>query len=1234
MPNQLQDYLNYVEADKQRKEEEDSLLEYNNFLQDETPQPEERTVTGYDEIISTNQPSSYSPNVSTSGKKTLTQLENDPKFAKIANRFLESIGEDDDIFEYLRDSDYSLSAAAVRAVQTNSWTEEQAADYVYLRDQFANAELSGFKERFNFVKDFAVDALTDPLNIVAAIFAGPTLGASFAARGALTMAAREGVKRNARQLAKRKALRKAKVAKAAKAGAKVGAAEGALWAGPHEYFLQDIDIDLGARDEIDLGIIAGTTALGGILGGGIGGGLAGVSAIKNSKYLNDKTYKHTNENEIDTAANAQTREEVLEDSRFDRARIKAGEVLNRINPLKKKAGDIAENSKDALYLFLGNSFGKPTTQFLNKLKDSETLNDLLGRFRYDYDSTLTDKGRKGPKEKSYGLLLQEYHGLFIGGLQQATKKLDRMGIKNFLGLRTGNKLETNVNDQLAMMLRDEKLTVTNAENLRNSTYKGQFKVNDDVLDAYVEIKTLLNEGYKKGKESGLFLDTTGYTAGYLPRLFNYSYLMKNRDRFEQLLIKAGHATPNNKKTPIKTFDEAGKEIKDDVERFAKGDQGVDRNTFGRDFEAEANALNKDGSMSDFEVIELSQQMKAKQIVDDMLEYKSTPFELKSANQTGSSTGFIQSRRFQNLDDNEIADFLENDVELILEDYFTNLSQGIARTEKFGKSLADFDKNFIDPIRTELIAASTKRGMGKEEAIQEADLVADRLRHMHKRVTGIETPRIKNQKASWTNDFLKLTQQMAHLPFVTLSSITEPFILYSRAGIKDAPQVTVDIFKSVGKEVGNNVDKVVRSIKRMQGKTTKNIDSFTGLKELDDADWKELYQTGLGLEQAVQERLAGLVGEAMDDSLIKQTSNAFFKATFLSQWTKSVQLAAFTTGKRLIKQRAQALYEHQSGKKLIKLTGDSKTSTTRYYRDQLNDLGIDEQEAIDWYKKSLDSNGNFSQSLAESQDFYMDKLTSGANRFSKEIILNPSTAEANRPLWFSNPSAQLLVQFAGYPTVFSNTILKRYANESINNPTQAFPKVAMTTIVMASIAHLGNTIRSQGENLYDYETGEKKDDAELVLEAVRRFGGLGPLDYAYKYDQDKDRNVGQVAGVLKTFAGPLPQDVMDAVLFRRGFAEVGVQNVPFYQALPSETRKAMRKFGRELDKGKKIDDDKKDKRVYYYAKGGLVYDVPKVGIEPDERQDRMTGVPYDEQAGSVMKDEEERGISKQMEDLLK
>ena len=40
-------------------------------------------------------------------------------------------------------------------------------------------------------------------------------------------------------------------------------------------------------------------------------------------------------------------------------------------------------------------------------------------------------------------------------------------------------------------------------------------------------------------------------------------------------------------------------------------------------------------------------------------------------------------------------------------------------------------------------------------------------------------------------------------------------------------------------------------------------------------------------------------------------------------------------------------------------------------------------------------------------------------------------------------------------------------------------------------------------------------------------------------------------------------------------------------------------------------------------GGEVYDVPRTAVEPDERVDRMTGVPYNEQAGGAFIDEEER-----------
>ena len=156
------------------------------------------------------------------------------------------------------------------------------------------------------------------------------------------------------------------------------------------------------------------------------------------------------------------------------------------------------------------------------------------------------------------------------------------------------------------------------------------------------------------------------------------------------------------------------------------------------------------------------------------------------------------------------------------------------------------------------------------------------------------------------------------------------------------------------------------------------------------------------------------------------------------------------------------------------------------KQQLNDLGIDDVKAVEWYKRNS-KNGEFDFNVAKQDDFYKQDLTLGANRFVKEIILNPSTAEGNRPLWFSTPAAQMLVQFAGYPTVFNNTILKRFAYETAENPAQLLPKAIPTVLLMTAVAHVGNTIRSNGNNYKDYQTGLPKSDGEIILDAVRRWG---------------------------------------------------------------------------------------------------------------------------------------------------
>ena len=84
----------------------------------------------------------------------------------------------------------------------------------------------------------------------------------------------------------------------------------------------------------------------------------------------------------------------------------------------------------------------------------------------------------------------------------------------------------------------------------------------------------------------------------------------------------------------------------------------------------------------------------------------------------------------------------------------------------------------------------------------------------------------------------------------------------------------------------------------------------------------------------------------------------------------------------------------------------------------------------------------------------------------------------------------------------------------------------------------------------------------------------------------------------------------------------IQNVPFWGALSTDSRREWRKYS----KNKYHDhwgDPKKDIRSVK-RKGGIVEDVLNVKSEPDEV--KMRGLPYSysELAGPLFQDEEERG----------
>ena len=1162
------------------------------------------------------------PQQSISRKKSLTELASDKEFAERAERFLKGIGSNDNIFEYLRDADYSLSSAIVRSFQTGNWTEEQKQDYVYLKNQFDNAELKGFKERFGAFKDITVDLVADPLNLLAAIFTIPTGGGSLAAgaagsaatRVALTQAGKAAVSKMAKAQTLDK-LKGAALDKAVQQGALYGAAEGAAWGGLHNYFLQDIDIDLGQKEAVDLTDIGVSTLFGSLIGGSIVGGARGISSFRRAGETNEKMtptlkqkeFEFSNEDAINKTGDSMPRSQVVEESELD-------EVIENLGGTSNP-----ESAKNTLNLWISRTIGKPVTEFVGYVKRAPALKNLLASVRYDYDTTL-GKGQKGVQEivltdgtvtnRAYGEALGDTNGFFQFGLAKALNVLYRVGFR----ARIFGKQE----QQLAYLLRDENIqirdkkgkvvtakfiddftpseyvvTTRNGKSILGTNYAG-FDIDEDVIDSFLQIKQLLNKAYMDGKAGGIFKPGTGRVINYLPRMFKHSVLSNKQKRaeFEQKLIDSGHADPINEKEFLTILDSDGNKV-----RGVKEDAlGIDEQVFGRNFLEEAG-----------QDIEQAKKLKANAIVQDMLDYKHTPLELRLAGKRGSNaTGFLQPRRFRNLKDNEISEFLEDDVQTLLENYFTNFSQTLNRAKYFGKTLAEVEANKINPIRNELM----KSGMSADEATK----VVNSVRGMITRVTGLETyadsPLKTNKYFRFASDWGKLSQQMAHLPFATLSSITEPLLLLSRAGKRDAPLVGRDILKALGKQTQSFFDRTIKGFQRgVLRKKTRNI------KDLNDEEWSELYKTGLALEQAVQERLEGLVGEGIYGSRAKLVQQGFFKVNLLTQWTKAVQLASFTTGKRLIQKNAEQLAKG----------GLSKSKTT-YLKQQLNDLGIYDDQAVAWYKKYT-KDGKFDFDAAKADEFYQQDITKGANRFVKEIILNPSTAEANRPLWFSTPAAQMLVQFAGYPTVFNNTILKRFAYETKNSPMQAMPKIIPTVLLMTTVAHIGNTLRSNGANYKDYETGLTKDDGQLFFEAVRRWGGTGPFDYAQRYMNEKERDVGFIANTLKPIAGPLPQDILDGILYRKGLAELVATNLPGYQAYDLFGGEGTKKELRRIARGSAPEKEK----VVFFAKGGLVYNVPNVTDEPDEMQSRITGEPFNATAEFVQ-DEEDRALRGQMSRL--
>ena len=201
---------------------------------------------------------------------------------------------------------------------------------------------------------------------------------------------------------------------------------------------------------------------------------------------------------------------------------------------------------------------------------------------------------------------------------------------------------------------------------------------------------------------------------------------------------------------------------------------------------------------------------------------------------------------------------------------------------------------------------------------------------------------------------------------------------------------------------------------------------------------------------------------------------------------------------------------------------------------------------------------------------------GAARYVDEVIMNPTAGANQKPLMHSMPSTRWLFGLMGFPTAFSNTVLKNLARDLSKDlrdkELTATPQIlaGLMTMTMASLA--GNTIRTKGQNIEDLDSGKKTITDELQS-AWKRAGLYGPFEYSVNYENSNKYN-NKIEAALKTATGPSFDDVYDAVAHATGYdtfrgpAGVVFERMPFATLLKKlfpEKYKEFQKEFRKIDK---------------------------------------------------------------------
>tara|TARA_R100001377_G_scaffold102_1_gene147 strand:- start:5107 stop:10044 length:4938 start_codon:yes stop_codon:yes gene_type:complete len=1078
---------------------------------------------------------------------------------------LDLMSEDADVLESFRDSESRFENMIAKAMVLEDAPEEIKESYKRIQSKFANVNNEGIGEWAGMIKDYGIDAVTDPFNIGAVWFAAQTGGVGAPA----ALAARETGKAVAKTALKKALTGPSAVARLPSKGvstivrevptqestlrtlralmdknpmksvAAIGAAQGTI----DDLAYQNLNITVGSQEDFN--------PLQTVATAGISAGL-NVGMTVGIKKLTQKFKVDSDMDEFTPERGAELFDEGIEGewipasaaSLIDDLPLLSGTTRNyeNITPdeelIKKYAADLGGGAKtveevQAIIMAaaktettagaIKNKIKKDlyahathgTSRWLGKAsgvlspfaKVSSTAKILQEKFSHEMgidwkvNSRLVGKDFFETQREIQGRFFEDYRAI-----------VEPLATSKFLRRNKDNaKLADEVNNALMLAVRGQKATSANGLTA---------EMNKAINKSSVGVKKLYKQMGSELKEAGLIENEV---ADYIPRSWNRKAIFENQ------------------KGLAKLFE----------------DQGV------------------------------VPKGKGMETVKDML-------KIDNQLDSGGSGGFFFSakRSFDNIKkDADFQEFLDTDVRASMNLYTFQAAKGLAKVRALGvRNEKEFKSFYIDRIRKEMAEAG--------ETFTKKD--AERITRVYRTTTSENLNRF-GKYSQGAVDGYGLINRVAYLGLATVSSLTEVFLNVSKSGFRNS-------FKGLG-------EAMELSYKGATGKTQSKLMSQHGLTAGEAK--AEMRKFSLGMDMGLTQLENRLGGDDLQTKWMQKASSGFFKMTLLEDWTKFVQTSSFMSGKNLIEENIQALVAHGAkplGKRQNTLIGE------------LAELDIDYKDAMKWYKNGAKRN----------EEFYDKTFLAGAARYANSVILQPSGMSNLKPLLFSNPKTSIAFQLMGYPAAFTNTVLKGSIKQITKDVRSGDPrnvgKVAVTALSMVQVARIMNDWRSDGKS-------EEKGTLEANYQAVKRVGGLGILADNITKSYDAAKYNQSVLGYATLPFGPIATDVLSAR--RRGIAPTLVRKIPaaaspIQKILGIVDEEAAEIFKADMDhfvyKADKnlsefeqglIPEFEADGGMLGYATGGIVKNVPNVPTEPDERIDKITGLPYNAQAGDAYIDIEDR-----------